>query len=443
MPNKRIRLSFALLPLCILTAACGGNGAGTATDAGADKSGKTPVSSEPVTLTFYMHSAGMSDDEYKRYVVEPVQKKYPNITLVMERSADKKVEDLIAAGTYPDIMTVDTYSVLKMKELEMAQELTSLAKANGFDRTKYTPTLMNVNDLYGKKGELYAIPWAAQYTALYYNKDIFDKFGVPYPKDGMTWDDVLALGRKVIGTDGNTQYYPLGSQVDAFYIYSQLSPEPLVNPATRKAQFNSEQWKTVFQLMKNITDLPNNKSGYGTGRDRFLKDKTLAMLPDWGSYASNLMTAENQGGAGMKWDLASYPTFKENPGVGPASGPFLMMVCSQSKHKQEAFQVISEIVSKENQLVIAKEGQKLPAMNDEELKKSFAANNPIMKEKNVQSIFKVKSAPIGVRTEYYDAANKPLKENLKKVAEGTMDMNTALRDAEEKANKAIQTQFGQ
>jgi len=440
MRNTKIALVLTLLMGCSFTAACGGNSANNAEEKGTGKPEAIPVSKEPVTLTFYMHSAGMSDEEFQRYVAEPVQKKYPNISFdVVRNAAGKKLEDLIAAGTYPDIMTVDTYSVLKMKEVGMAEELSSLAKANGYDRTKYTPTLMNVNDLYGKKGELYAIPWAAQYTALYYNKDVFDKFGVPYPKDGMTWNDVLELSRKVSGMNGATQYYPLASQVDPYYIYSQLSPDTLVNPQTKKAQFNNAHWKAVFQLMKDITDLPNNKSGYGSGRTRFMKEQNLAMLPDWGTYASNLMTAENQGGTGMNWDMVSYPTFKENPGVGPASGPWLMMICSQSKKKQEAFQVLTAIVSKENQLSIAKEGLKLPSYDDEELRKSFAANNPVMKVKNVQSIFKVKSAAIGARTEYYDAANKPLKDNLKKVVDGGMDINSALRDAEEKANKDIQS----
>jgi multiple sugar transport system substrate-binding protein len=440
MLRMQSRLIAMLLPLSLLTSACGMNGTNTADDPGAEKSGNASAPHDPVTLTLYMHSAGMSDDEFKRYVLDPVQRKYPYITLeVIRNGKGKALEDLITAGTYPDIMTVDTYSVLKMKDLGMAEELSTLAKANGFDRSKYIPTIMNVNDLYGKKGELYAIPWAAQYTALYYNKDVFDKLALGYPKDNMTWDDLLELGRKFTAKDGSAQYSPLGSQVDAFYVYSQLSSEDLVNAATKKAQFNNENWKKIFQLMKNITDLPNNQTGYGSGRDRFLKDKTLAMLPDWGSYASNLMTAETQGGTGMKWDLASYPTFKDNPGIGPASGPFLMMVCSQSKQKQEAFKVISEIVGKENQMVIAKEGLKLPSMDDEEMRKNFATNNPIMKEKNVQSIFKVKSAPIGARSEYYDAANKPLKDNLKKVTQGTMDINTALRDAEDKANVAIQT----
>lgn len=33
--------------------------------------------------------------------------------------------------------------------------------------------------------------------SLYYNKDLFDKFGVSYPKDGMTWDEVLELNRQL------------------------------------------------------------------------------------------------------------------------------------------------------------------------------------------------------------------------------------------------------
>jgi multiple sugar transport system substrate-binding protein len=437
MRNKHFGLVVMLLLATCFTAACsgsGGTGAATA-NAGSVKSGDDAKPHEPVALTFFMNSAGMSDDEFNRYVLDTVSKKYPYITLnVLRPTAGNKIEDLIAAGTFPDIMTIDTYGVLKMQELGVAEELSALAKANNYDRTQFSPPLINVNDLYSKKGELFAIPWAAQYGVLYYNKDIFDKFGVEYPKDGMKWEDVLELGKKVARTDGNTQYYPLASQTDAFYTFTELASEPLVNPTTSKAQFNNELWKKVFQLYKDITDLPNNKKGYGSGRNQFLKDKTVAMLPDWGSYMSGLVTQENNGGTGMNWDLASFPTFN---GRGPAMGPFLLMVCSQSKYKQESFQVISAIVSKENQMIVSKEGLKLPAMNDDELKKHFAENNPIMKTKNVQSVFKVVSSPIPMRTEFYAAANKPLKDNLKQVIAGKMDINTALRDAEEKANKAI------
>lgn len=35
---------------------------------------------------------------------------------------------------------------------------------------------------------LIGIPWTMHFHPLYYNKDIFDQFGVTYPKDGITWD---------------------------------------------------------------------------------------------------------------------------------------------------------------------------------------------------------------------------------------------------------------
>jgi hypothetical protein len=54
----------------------------------------------------------------------------------------------------------------------------------------------------------------------------------------------------------------------------------------------------------------------------------------------------------------------------------------------------------------------------------------------------VKSAPITIRTEYDSYADKPLKDNLKKVVAGSMDINTALRDAEDAASKTIQAAVG-
>jgi ABC-type glycerol-3-phosphate transport system substrate-binding protein len=48
-------------------------------------------------------------------------------------------------------------------------------------------TATDLNQVASDDGWLVGIPFTQQFSALYYNKDIFDKFGVSYPKDGMTW----------------------------------------------------------------------------------------------------------------------------------------------------------------------------------------------------------------------------------------------------------------
>jgi multiple sugar transport system substrate-binding protein len=50
---------------------------------------------------------------------------------------------------------------------------------------------------YSPKEKIFALPMTLGYYVMYYNNNIFDKFGVSYPKDGMTWDDVAALAKKV------------------------------------------------------------------------------------------------------------------------------------------------------------------------------------------------------------------------------------------------------
>ena len=37
-------------------------------------------------------------------------------------------------------------------------------------------------------GKLIALPASTGYYVLYYNKDIFDRAGIPYPSNNMTWD---------------------------------------------------------------------------------------------------------------------------------------------------------------------------------------------------------------------------------------------------------------
>src|SRR5690242_20151878 len=74
-----------------------GCGAGTGSEAGSGN-GAAPAKSsaanevkpaEPITLTFYA-STLFEDNDFKQYLVEPAQKKFPNITLNKLDRTDKQ-----------------------------------------------------------------------------------------------------------------------------------------------------------------------------------------------------------------------------------------------------------------------------------------------------------------------------------------------------------------
>ena len=54
---------------------------------------------------------------------------------------------------------------------------------------------------YKMGGKLYALPIDNGAEAVYYNKEHFDRAGVPYPKDDWTWDDLLDKARRLTRRD--------------------------------------------------------------------------------------------------------------------------------------------------------------------------------------------------------------------------------------------------
>jgi len=74
------------------------------------------------------------------------------------------------------------------------------------------------------KGDLYALPFWTSTQLMYYNKDLFDKAGVPYPsdeeKDRMTYQQTIDLAKKVMAGSG-AKYGFVPEQIDRYY---QLQP---------------------------------------------------------------------------------------------------------------------------------------------------------------------------------------------------------------------------
>lgn len=57
----------------------------------------------------------------------------------------------------------------------------------------------------------------------YYNREIFDKFAISYPRDGITWEEMAALAQKVSRVDNGVQYYGYSTSVNHMVLTNQLS----------------------------------------------------------------------------------------------------------------------------------------------------------------------------------------------------------------------------
>lgn len=196
----------------VLLAAMAAGGCGANGSTAGEKEETTAAEQAPFTMTIY-NNAGIADAYYQEYIEKHLKRKFPQATFhYTKRSQGNDIEDLVAAGTVPDLILFGVDRILTYRDLGVLADLTPLVKEQNIDISRFADGIIDTIKSYSEHGELYAMPWSYNPAALYYNKDIFDKFGVPYPKDGMSWDELGDLVKKLPdgrrGGDPGTRYGP-------------------------------------------------------------------------------------------------------------------------------------------------------------------------------------------------------------------------------------------
>ncbi|MFC3769042.1 ABC transporter substrate-binding protein [Paenibacillus sp. GCM10012303] len=403
---------------------------------------------QTVTLKLFNHGAGINTDhDLNKTFIEPIQKKYPNVSVELIKG--RKLEELAAAGEIPDLIITSNYYLIQPLDLGLGSDLRDLIKRGTIDLSKFEPEAVNVvkgygEGIYGKNGEMYGIPFSLNYGLVAYNKDIFDKFGVPYPKDNMTWNQLIDLSQKVTRYDDGTQY--IGIDPGPALALSRAYSLPLLDKNREKADLTTEGFQKVFAQAKRIFDYPgqvidpNKRYVYGVAY--FLKERKLALYPYWLDSFATQLTTPDEPGKQFNWDMISYPSYDDRPGIGREVDFHLLMVPQAAKNREAAYRVIELLTGEEAQKDMNQRAR-LTIMKDKELRKQYARDMKIFEGKNLSGIFNVTPAPLPQASKYDPNIYGFLNDALKSVIQENVDINTALRTANEKANKFIEEKKNQ
>ncbi|MCC2686311.1 MAG: extracellular solute-binding protein family 1 [Paenibacillaceae bacterium] len=419
-----------LLPLVL--SACG---SGTATTGGSavddSAKGASTVKEEgPVDLHIYATSSFTLENYNDKYG-DLIQKKFPNYKITYhERPKDYTVDDLVAAKPQIDIM-IETAGTTSPA---LFYDMGDLIKKHKVDLGSFDQTMIDLIKQLGG-GKIFGLPVNSDNMVTYYNKGIFDKFGMPYPKDGMTWDDAIALSDKLTRSADGTIYFGL-AVADKHYFQENQFGLPFLDPKTGKATINNENWKKILETVfagpaksQIYREGMNGLKGKLPGKDQLIKDKTLAMFVE--NTGVGMMTSIEAGK--VDWDMVSMPTFKDLPKIGSQGYPTYLAITPLAKFPDAAMEVIKYATSAEFQTANSRKG--LPTvLNDDNIKKQLGQDTPF-KGKHFAAAFFNKPAPIAVKSEFDDDILKIYIQQEADLALGKVDVNTLLRTAEEQANK--------
>ncbi|MDF2724815.1 MAG: family 1 extracellular solute-binding protein [Paenibacillus sp.] len=423
-------IGMAALCLALTASACSKN-----TESGKEQKGSEPVSTltkEPATLNIFLNQS-MSDEEFQRLVVEPVKKKYPHITLTFSRpGTNSSLANLITSGQTPDIIYYSPY-LYALAQYDLLKDIRPLMQKYSVNLSSFDPLVVDLMQRFAPSGEVYSLPFVKNTSAMFYNKELFDKFGQAYPKDGMTWEDTIELAKKVTRSVDGTPYRGLDPHMNgAIHNFAAPLSLRLADAATNKAYID-DKWKSVFQLAMDMYAIPGNRPAkIGNPLDDFLKNQVLAMFPAFYSQMQVNLPAVPQ----LNWDVVQLPAFREKPNTAYQIDYHQFVIAKSSKYPEQAMQAIHAILSEETAVAAARVGR-IPAVKLPQLEKEFGAEVTVYKGKNIAGIFKSSNAVAAPQYQYDDMVRSQINRAFTDVFNGTVDINTALRQAEERANQAI------
>ena len=185
--------------------AAGSEAAGGAADSKETEKGAASGEKQKLTVSVWDNDATPQFTSVTKAFME----KYPDVEVeYIDAPSDEyanKVTVMLAGGDAdPDVIFIkDTENQVSMKDKGQILNLDEYIAKDGIDLTMYN----GVADQLKMDGSSYTLPFRKDWYMLYFNKDLFDKAGVPYPSADMTWDEYEELAKKMTSGEGSAKVY--------------------------------------------------------------------------------------------------------------------------------------------------------------------------------------------------------------------------------------------
>lgn len=367
----------------------------------------------------------------KRY--KPIEEYLGNVELeyVASNGTLEGFEEMFAKGIKPDIF-VDQ-NITALQDMDLIYYMDELIEQEDFDLDMLDQSLVNSLRAYDKEKRLVGLPDGTTTVALYYNKEIFDLFGEPYPDPDkpMKWPEVMDLARKMTQERDGIQYIGLDTALFPF-ILNQFAATA-TDPETGEVLINKEAgFKKYFDLMANYYSIPGIQN---TGEDDPFSQKRAAMSLRNNIYLDALAGEDEDMEFIKPYEMVPFPVWPELPNVGPTTGTTPMIIANYSEHKAEAMEVLKTYFLPEILLEHVRSGGTNPPVSDPEIYSQYAKDLKAYEGKNLDAYYALEKAV----PEFYSRWDEyvDIDAAVTKIAEGG-DVVSVMRELEEESKVKIE-----
>lgn len=370
---KKNRVADIGLALLMVTSLLGCGATNTATDAASsnaasvtaattttDTTTATSSSGEVVTLNMMGWQASPLETESVKNGLKIFEEQHPNIKVNYTNSLSgteytAKLLSSAASDSMPDVFFCQSADYRTFVSKGVLMDITNKF-GDEFSLDDFIDSSKKIMEVNGKE---YGVSSCTVEPIIYYNKDVFDAAGVPYPEADPSKAWTIAEFREVAkklttkdiygcyGFESNGMWNALVQENGGNYYNDDLTA----------SKFNSAENKEVFEQLKAIRTEDHSApdaatlESVGMSAAQMLETGKIAMLCD-GSWSLQELAA-----SGMNIGMAPLPSFKNATSAGQAH---LHCISANTKHPDEAWELIKFLSSMDYQSALIKSGLWMP-----------------------------------------------------------------------------------
>ncbi|QTL97295.1 extracellular solute-binding protein [Iocasia frigidifontis] len=301
------------------------------------------VAAEKVTLRF---SWWGSQDRHDRTmkVIELFEEKYPDIDIQPEFTGWSgywdRINTQMAGGNLPDIVQHVRKYISGYVKNENLLNLTPYLKDGTLDTSNIPDSLVAMGNINGRQ---YGVATGVNAPAVYYDKGLFKKAGISYPSPDRTWQDEVALIKKLHDKLGILGSANLTSQTDVggFTVWVRQHGGALYNEDGTALGYDDDQIYIDFMEMTldvldsgAVWSAPERAENADTGveQDPITRQEAAMATIYWSNQLGALVNS-----SGKMLGITTMPKLDNQLAEGRFLKPaMLLTVSANTEHPKEA-----------------------------------------------------------------------------------------------------------
>ena len=242
------------------------------------------------------------------------------------------------------MFSIDIYELIEQDAIVAFDDVVETDEEKAWLDSFY-PTLMENGRTAGKT---WGIPFQRSTIVMYYNKDAFRAAGLDPEQPPATWDELVAMGKKLTKPDGSQWGAMIPSTGYPYWMFGALAMQNgqvLMNSNGDTTYFDDPAVVGALQFWKDLGEkhriMPKGTIEWGTLRQNFLEGKTAIM---WHSTGNLTVVKDN---AKFDFGVAMLPASKRR-GTPTGGGNFYIFKKTNPAERKAAMRLIKFMTNPEN-----------------------------------------------------------------------------------------------